>query len=107
MAFYLIRAQLRTDLADELRSRLQKKEFEKLRPFGSSLTRGLENARFDPKTGVTVWEEEDYCSPPLAQERAAVLDHYFDELCWEPVEEGEGWAQIEHFPSLWTDKTSV
>ena len=107
MAFYLIRAQLRTDLTDELRSRLQNKEFEKLRPFGSSLTRSLENARFDPKTGTTVWEEEDYCSPPLAQERATVLDHYFGELCCEPVEEGEGWAQIEHFPPLWTDETSV
>ena len=107
MAFYLIRAQLRTDLADELRSRLQNKEFEELRPFGSSLTRGLENARLDPTIGITVWEEEDYCSPPLAQERAAVLDRYFDELCWEPVEEGEGWAQIAHLPSLWTSGTSV
>jgi hypothetical protein len=25
-------------------------------------------------------EEEDYCSPPLAQERAAVLDTYFDDI---------------------------
>jgi hypothetical protein len=24
--------------------------------------------------------EEDYCSPPLAQQRAAVLDTYFDDI---------------------------
>jgi hypothetical protein len=35
-----------------------------------------------------VWEEEDYCRPPLAQEREAVLDHYFEEL------------SVELFPAL-------
>ena len=107
MAFYLVRAKLRTDRKDDLCSRLQKKEFVELRPFGTALTLGLENARSDLKTRETLWEEEDYCSPPLAEERAAVLDHYFDELYWESVEEGEGWSRIEHFPLLWKKKTST
>lgn len=107
MAFYLIRAKLRTDKKDELYSRLQKKEFVALRPFGIALTLGLENALSDPKTGEILWEEEDYCSPPLAEERAAVLDHYFEELHWESVNKGEGWAQIEHFPLLWKEKTNI
>ena len=30
-------------------------------------------------TGYAVWVE-DYCSPPLAQKRAAALDEFFDDL---------------------------
>ncbi len=40
--------------------------------------------------GRAVWEEEDYCSPPLDQERTAVLDEYFDDIEVERVEPGEG-----------------
>ena len=47
-----------------------------------------------------MWEEEDYCSPPLAQERESVLDRYFDGLSVEPVVEGTGWALIDGFPAL-------
>lgn len=38
------------------------------------MTRALERARFDLDTGEAVWVEEDYRSPPLAMERAEVLD---------------------------------
>jgi len=47
-----------------------------------------------------MWEEEDYCRPPLAQEREAVLDRYFDQISVEAVAEGTGWALIEPFPAL-------
>ena len=50
--------------------------------------------------GYAVWEEEDYCSPPLAQERAAALDEFFDDLEVTVVERGEGWAGIEELPRL-------
>lgn len=50
--------------------------------------------------GVAVWEEEDYCTPPLAQERAAVLDRYFDDLAVESVRPGAGWERIEELPRL-------
>jgi hypothetical protein len=39
--------------------------------------------------------EEDYCSPPLVQERAAVLDLYFDEITVERVDAGTGWEYRE------------
>ena len=42
----------------------------------------------------------DYCQPPLAEERAAVLDHYFEELTVEPVVEGTGWELIEPLPAM-------
>jgi hypothetical protein len=50
---------------------------------------------------VAVWEEEDYCSPPLAQERAAILDTYFKELDVERVEKNEGWKKIASLPKMW------
>jgi hypothetical protein len=72
-----------------------------MRPFGAALTKGLVGARLDLESGEAVWEEEDYCSPPLAMERAAVLDRYFDNLRVEQVSEGEGWRRIHDLPSLW------
>ncbi|MCS7350718.1 MAG: hypothetical protein RMM10_04250 [Anaerolineae bacterium] len=101
MAFYLVRARLRIDRVAELRARLERGEFRAMQPFGPALTAALENARWDPETGEAVWEEEDYCSPPLAMERAAVLDHYFEDLRVERVRSGEGWRRIAELPSLW------
>jgi hypothetical protein len=101
MAYYLVRARLNADLAEELRGRLDRREFQLMRPFGAALTKSLEGARLDPAIGEAVWEEEDYCSPPLAMERAAVLDRYFENLRVERVREGEGWQHIAHLPSLW------
>ena len=70
-----------------------------MRPFGAVLSRSLQNAR-SQADGSAVWEEEDYCRPPLAEERIAVLDRYFDELTVEPVKENSGWKEIERLPRL-------
>ena len=104
MAYYLVRAKYRQDLLEELRSRLQSGEIKKMKPFGTALQYGLDNARLDPHTeGLAVWEEEDYCSPPLAQERAAILDTYFTDLQVERVQQNQGWHKIESLPGLWPD----
>ena len=79
MAFYLVSAVPKQELMEELSERLGRDEFIGLRPFGPTLSRALKGARLR-SYGVAVWEEEDYCRPPLAEERAAVLDHYFREL---------------------------
>jgi hypothetical protein len=76
MAHYLVTATPREDLLAELARRLEREEFVALR------------------------EQEDYCRPPLAQEREAVLDRYFDQISVEPVVEGTGWALIEGFPPM-------
>jgi hypothetical protein len=104
MAYYLVRANLREELRDELAERLQAKAFANMRPFGEALTMGLEGARRQPD-GRIVWEEEDYCSPPLAMERAAVLDRYFTDIEVETVREDEGWAHIADLPRLWEPQT--
>jgi hypothetical protein len=72
---------------DDLEAKLSEQAFMGLEPFGRALTASLERARRLPD-GTAVWEEEDYCRPPLAQEREAVLDHYFEEL------------SVELFPAL-------
>ena len=104
MAYYLVHARLKPELEEELRTRLAHGEFEPLRPFGPTLSRSLREARRDPATGAAVWEEEDYCRPPLAQEREAVLDRYFDDLRVERVGENEGWERITGLSSLWGER---
>ena len=99
MAHYLVRAEIAPQQLEALERELEKRAFVDLRPFGSSLTRGLEGARWESGR-VAVWEEEDYCTPPLAQERADVLDRYFENLGVERVERGEGWSRIQELPRL-------
>lgn len=102
MAYYLVKAQCDLEKLAELRKRLDSGEIYSMRPFGTALQYSLDHARVDPQgEGWTVWEEEDYCRPPLAQERAAVLDAYFTNLSVEPVKEGQGWRQIDSLPGLW------
>lgn len=102
MAYYLVKAQYHKELLAELRRRLDSGEIQQMRPFGTALQHSLDHARLDPQgDGWAVWEEEDYCRPPLAQERAAILDTYFVNLSVEPVKEGHGWQKIEALPRLW------
>jgi hypothetical protein len=102
MSHYLVSATPRPDRLRELHDRLEREEFRPLRPFGNALSSSLRNARLRPGGGA-VWEEEDYCSPPLAQERAAVLDDYFEGLEVDKVERDEGWRRIAGLPALFPD----
>lgn len=103
MAHYLVRATLNESLRDELAEKLIDRAFVEMRPFGKSLTDGLEGARIQ-QDGRIVWEEEDYCTPPLAMEREAVLDRYFTNIEVENVQENSGWTQIAGLPSLWDEE---
>lgn len=106
MAYYLVRAKLQNELQAELRARLDSGEIRKMRPFGTALHEGLDQARVE-ESGLAVWEEEDYCSPPLAMERAAILDRYFTDLQVERVSPRQGWAAIESLPKLWEEPTEI
>jgi hypothetical protein len=102
MAFYLVRARPNEARLIELARQLRAGAFVRLEPFGRTLTESLCRAR-RAGDGRAVWEEEDYCRPPLAEERSAVLDHYFDDIVVEPVRQGAGWQQIEGLPPLFPD----
>ncbi|NAL77638.1 hypothetical protein DYY65_05225 [Nitrososphaera sp. AFS] len=103
MALYLVKARPRKDLLDNLHKELSSGIISKMRPFGQSLKHSLENARID--SNIALWIEEDYCSPPLAMEKEAVLDRYFDDINVEKVRsEEEGWNMIGDKPMLWDEK---
>lgn len=103
MAYRFVRARPKRDCLPELRDRLDSGDIEQMEPFGAAMTEALENVRFDPETGEAVWIEEDYCTPPLAMERAEVLDDYFETLTVvdENVAETAGWERIDDLPGLW------
>ncbi len=84
----------------ELKERLDAGEIAVMRPFGSALDFSLKNGKMQ-EDGYALWEEEDYCSPPLAQEREAVLDFYFEHLSVERVQPDRGWKRIASLSSLW------
>jgi hypothetical protein len=107
LAFYLVCAQIRPGLEGELRQRLETREFELMRPFGHSLSSALAEARCDPETGLLAWKEECYCQPPLAQERAAVLDRYFEPLQTERPDRGQGWERIGSLPYAWPQPSTT
>ena len=103
MAYYLVRAKPQWEKLAELRTRLDAGEILRMRPFGGSLDMSLLGARME-SNAVAIWEEEDYCHPPLDMERDAVLDHYFEDISVEVVSLDEGWERIADLPSMWAEE---
>lgn len=100
VALYIVKARPKKILMKNLRQELDSGSISRLRPFGEELQYGLDNARIE--NDYAYWIEEDYCSPPLAMERASVLDRYFDEIAVEPVEsDKQGWSKIKTKPAMW------
>ena len=105
MAFYLVSAKPKRGRLDRLEQLLRERAFVNLTPFGRTLHKSLSDARLG-EDGLARWEEEDYCSPPLAQERDAVLDKYFDDIDVESVQPDEGWSRINDLEPLFPDLCS-
>ncbi len=101
MAHYLVSAKPKWDRLNELAERVRSGEVRKMQPFGRALDESMRGARLR-EADIAVWEEEDYCRPPLRMERGAVLDDYFEDIEVKPVQPGEGWSRIEGLPSIWT-----
>lgn len=99
MAHYLVRAKPIPEKMEELRARIAQGEIVKMIPFGRGLHNSLSDARLDDQ-GWALWEELDFCTPPLKIEREAVLDEYFDAFKVETVAQGQGWEQIRTLPRL-------
>ncbi len=99
MTYWVVMATPVEDRLADLEHRLKGDDFSDLRPFGKALTLGLKGARSRPD-GKAVWEEEDDCAPPWAQEREAVLDEHFTDIQVDAVGPGYGWRAISHLPML-------
>lgn len=104
MAHYHVSARFRGDRA-ALQAELDSGKVKRMLPFGPSLHYSLTRARYDPEADRVVWEELDFCSPPLAQEREAVLDRYFEDIRTEKVRKGEGWRRTEGLPDFWEQES--
>lgn len=104
MAHYIVRARMKPERRTELREKLTQGSFVNVRPFGRGLSEALKRAHQDPDTGEAVWEEQCFCTPPLAAEKPAILDRYFDDIVTEAVNEGAGWKRLADLPLLWSDR---
>jgi hypothetical protein len=81
---YDVRARLKAGTAAELLARLTDGSIKAQRPDGGEIVAAMKRAVVGAD-GTIAWSEMCFCDPPLAHERATVLDRYFDGLTTAPV----------------------
>ena len=81
---YRVIARFKTDTAAELRRRLDDGSIAAQQPDGQEMVDSLHRAVVS-ESGDVRWSERCYCDPPLAHERATILDHYFDDIVTQPI----------------------
>ncbi len=99
---YHVQARFRADTAAEFLTKLTDGTISAQRPDGAELVASMERAIVNAE-GETEWSELCYCEPPLAHERATVLDLHFDDIRTEPIEayaRYEGQAFMEYLEEL-------
>ena len=105
---YRVTARFKTDTAAELRHRLGDGSIAAQRPDGQEIVDSLHRAVMTD-SGEVQWSELCFCDPPLAHERATILDHYFDGVATEPIndyEQYDGRPFMEHLKALQDDTPS-
>jgi len=85
---YRVTATFKPDTANELRQRLDDGSIAAQRPDGLEIVDSLHRAVVR-NTGQVMWSEQCYCQPPLAHERATILDRYFDGVTTEAIADYE------------------
>jgi hypothetical protein len=105
MKSYLVRARPRPGKLVKLKRKLELGDVAIMRGFGETLDLGLKNAKRSAE-GEILWEQRSGSTPPLSQERRAILNEFFREIEAEEVPEGRGWEKIRHLPPLWTDRAT-
>src|SRR5689334_11474778 len=95
MAHYLVTAKPKSDL-DGRTSGQSAKERILINAAFRQGTHLFAPKRATSRGSYATWEEEDYCSPPLAEERAVALDKFFEDLSVASVRAGAGWQEINH-----------
>ena len=105
---YRVTARFRPQTAADLRRKLDDGSIAAQQPDGQEIVDSLHRAVVK-RSGDVQWSEMCFCSPPLAHERATILDHYFDDVTPEPIatyEQYDGEPFIEHLLSLPEDTPS-
>ena len=93
---YQVTARFKAATAGELRRKLDDGTIAAQQPDGQEMVDSLHRAVVT-HSGEVMWSELCYCEPPLAHERATILDHYFDDLTTEAI---EGYQQFQGRPFL-------
>jgi hypothetical protein len=83
---YRVVARFKTDTAAELRRRLDDGSIAAQQPDGQELVDSLHRAVIS-ESGDVQWSERCYCASPLAHERATILDHYFNDIVTQTIED--------------------
>ena len=99
---YKVRARFKTDTAARFLDRLNDGSIAGQRPDGAEIVASMERAVVAPD-GAVEWAEMCFCNPPLAHERATVLDAHFEDLTTRPVdghEHYEGGPLMDHLRQL-------
>lgn len=105
---YRVTARFRADTAADLQRRLADGSIAAQLPDGQEIVDSLHRAVVT-SSGDVQWSEMCFCDPPLAHERATILDHYFDGVAADPIEAYEqfdGQPFLEHLQTLQEDTSS-
>ena len=90
LVIYRVTAQFKPATAEALRRQLDDGSIAAQQPDGQEMVDSLHRAVLRDNDEV-VWSEQCYCTPPLAHERATILDRYFDVLATEAIEDYEAY----------------
>lgn len=104
---YHVRAKFRADTAAAFLAKLTDGTIGKQRPDGPELVASMKRAVVNAKDKIE-WTEVCYCEPPLAHERATVLDSHFEDILAEPIEahmQFEGRPFMDHLHALVSRKS--
>jgi hypothetical protein len=85
-----VRAKFREDTAAAFLAKLTDGTIENQRPDGRELVASMKRAVVS-EDGLIEWSEMCYCDPPLAHERATVLDSHFDDISVESIDAHENY----------------
>ena len=103
---YRVTARFRTDTAAELQRRLDDGSIAAQQPDGQEIVESLHRAVMTDG-GEVLWSEQCFCNPPLAHERATILDRYFDDISTDAIEDYEQYEGTPFIAVLYTSGPRV
>ena len=83
---YKVRGRFKVETSALFLQKLTDGSIQRQRPDGPELVASMNRAVVAP-SGYVEWSELCYCEPPLQHERATVLDHHFDDLSTEVIDD--------------------
>ncbi len=99
---YKVKARFKKETAGDFRRKLTDGTIASQKPDGKEVVAAMQRAVVG-SSGDIEWSERCYCDPPLAHERETVLDHHFDDISTEAIDDyqqAEGRAFMDYLDQL-------